>query len=78
MDNQDMEYRGSYPPWSRTVSLNEMTGEAGIDFDQFVSCIEEGMSNSQMAERFQLSEAAVNSLTEHFFHYGIGSVMGGD
>ncbi|MEN6326997.1 MAG: helix-turn-helix domain-containing protein [Syntrophomonas sp.] len=78
MDSQNVESQGSYPPWSRTVSLNEMTAEAGIDFDQFVSCIEQGLSNQQMAERFGLSEAGIGSLTEHFFQYGIGSVIGGD
>ena len=78
MNIQQEENQGSYPPWSRTVSLNEMTAEAGIDFDQFVSCIEQGLSNQQMAERFGVSEAGIQSLTKHFFQYGIGSVIGGD
>ncbi|MDD3269627.1 MAG: helix-turn-helix domain-containing protein [Syntrophomonadaceae bacterium] len=78
MYNQQAENQGSFPPWSRTVSLNEMTAEAGIDFDQFISSIEQGLSNREMAERFNLSEAGVQSLTEHFFQYGIGSVIGGD
>lgn len=78
MNIEQQENKGSFPPWSRTVSLNEMTAEAGIDFDRFIDSIEKGLSNQDMAEKFGLSEAGIQSLTEHFFQYGIGSVIGGD
>jgi hypothetical protein len=69
---------GRWPPWSRMQSLNEMTEEAGIDFDQFIESIKNQASIAQMSEQFQVSEKTIESLQDHFFHYGIGSVQGGD
>lgn len=76
--DHSVENKGSYPPWSSGDSLNEICSDAGIDFDQFICSIELGLSNREMAERFQLSEAGILSLKEHFYQYGIGSVIGGD
>lgn len=67
-----------YPPWSRTVSLAEMTEEAGIDFDAFIACIKEDMSVEDMAQKFEVSENTIEILKDHFYHYGISSVIGGD
>lgn len=70
--------QGSFPPWSRIPSLKEMTAEAGIDFDHFITCIQQGYTTGQMAQSLQISENAIMSLKEHFFKYGISSVIGGD
>ncbi len=67
-----------FPPWSRTESLNEMTAEAGIDFDEFIACLKDDITTREMAERFAVSEKTIHLLKEHFIHYGISSVMGGD
>lgn len=69
---------GRWPPWSRIQGLNEMTREAGVDFDQFVSMIRDQASIREMSEHFGVSEATVASLQDHFMHYGMGSVQGGD
>lgn len=69
---------GRWPPWSRIQALNEMTEEAGIDFDQFIESIKNQASITEMSEQFQVSETTIESLQNHFFHYGIGSVQGGD
>ncbi|MGI5920631.1 MAG: helix-turn-helix domain-containing protein [Syntrophomonadaceae bacterium] len=75
---QENKSQGSYPPWSRIPSLTEMTAEAGIDLDTFIRFIQTGYSPDQMAEYFQVSHGTIESLQEHFFRYGISSVMGGD
>jgi len=69
---------GRYPPWSRIPSLVEMTTEAGIDYDQFTASLKQGLSEAEMAKRFGVKEETINSLTDHFWHYGVGSVIGGD
>jgi hypothetical protein len=65
---------GRWPPWSRIQGLNEMTAEAGVDFDQFIESITTRRSISDMAVRFQVSPATIESLQDHFYRYGIGSV----
>ncbi|MDD2510554.1 MAG: helix-turn-helix domain-containing protein [Syntrophomonas sp.] len=70
--------KGSFPPWSRMPSLAEMSQEAGVDFDELLDCIEKGKSSQEMAEKFQVSNETVESLRQHFIHYGISSVIGGD
>ncbi|MGI5880711.1 MAG: helix-turn-helix domain-containing protein [Syntrophomonadaceae bacterium] len=70
--------KGSYPPWSRIPSLVEMTADAGIDFDAFIAAIEENRSLESMATEFGISVKTAEHLQEHFFHYGISSVIGGD
>ncbi|MGB4701989.1 MAG: helix-turn-helix domain-containing protein [Syntrophomonadaceae bacterium] len=69
---------GRWPPWSRMQALNELTEEAGIDFDQFIESIKNQASIAEMAEQFQVSPDTIANLQEHFFRYGIGSVEGGD
>lgn len=70
--------KGSFPPWSRIPSLKEMTEETGINFDEFINSIEKNLSNEDMAEQFDVSSKTINSLKEHFYKYGISSVIGGD
>jgi len=70
--------KGSFPPWSRTPSLEEMSREAGIDFDELIAAFKQDLSIATMAQRFEVSEATVASLWEYFQHYGVASVMGGD
>ncbi len=74
----DTNGSGRWPPWSRVQALNEMTGEAGIDFDQFIEAIKNQASIAEMSEQFQVSQETIESLQEHFLRYGIGSVQGGD
>ncbi len=74
----DNEYKGSFPPWSRIPSLNEMTRDAGVDFDEFIACIKDDVSIQEMSQKFKVSESTINLLKEHFIHYGISSVIGGD
>lgn len=69
---------GRFPPWSRVPSIVEMTAEAGIDYDQFTACLKQGLSEADMAVRFGVREETISSLADHFWHYGVGSVMGGD
>ena len=66
------------PPWSRIESLSEMTAEAGIDFDSFVSDIKNEVDIKVMSEKYKVSEKTLENLIQHFFHYGISSVLGGD
>ncbi|MEQ8173445.1 MAG: helix-turn-helix domain-containing protein [Syntrophomonadaceae bacterium] len=70
--------KGRFPPWSRIPSLEEMSREAGIDFDELITAFKQDLSVTSMAQRFEVSEETVTSLLEHFQHYGVASVMGGD
>ena len=39
MAKLDNNGTGRWPPWSRIQSLNEMTEEAGVDFDEFIDLL---------------------------------------
>jgi len=78
MADYDTQGKSFTPPWSRIQSLGEMTTAAGINFDEFIQCIKEGHEVIEMAQRFQVSPATIDSLQQHFFKYGIASVIGGD
>ncbi len=58
--------------------MKEMAEEVMIDFDDLVSAIQEDLSPRQMALRFKISEELAGELKDHFYKYGISSVMGGD
>ncbi|HWP97032.1 MAG TPA: helix-turn-helix domain-containing protein [Syntrophomonadaceae bacterium] len=73
-----MAEQGSFPPWSRIPSLQEMSQEAGVDFNQLIQSFQEGLSPKDLAVRFGVSENTMACLQDHFQHYGISSVMGGD
>ncbi|MGE5544500.1 MAG: helix-turn-helix domain-containing protein [Bacillota bacterium] len=59
-------------------SLKEMAEEVMIDFDDLVEAIGEDLTPQQMAARFQISEELAGNLKDHFYKYGVSSVMGGD
>ncbi|MGI6452059.1 MAG: helix-turn-helix domain-containing protein [Syntrophomonadaceae bacterium] len=69
---------GSIPPWSRIPALQEMTREAGVDFEQFINLIQKQESVESMAAKLGVSEDTITSLQNHFFRYGLSSVCGGD
>jgi len=58
--------------------LKEMAEEVGIDFDDLVEAIREDLNPRQLAARFEISEELAGNLKEHFYKYGVSSVMGGD
>lgn len=70
--------KGSFPPWSRIPSLQEMTAEIGVDHDVFIHLIEKGETIEAIAKQMEISEKTVESLYDHFMRYGISSVIGGD
>ncbi|KUG02854.1 hypothetical protein ASZ90_019787 [hydrocarbon metagenome] len=72
------ENQGSYPPWTRLPSFEEMAGEAGIDGADFLQSIQAGCDVDKLAEKFKVSSETVKCLYDHFMQYGVGSVMGGD
>jgi len=55
-----------------------MAEEVGIDFDDLVEAIREDLNPRQLAARFEISEELAGNLKEHFYKYGVSSVMGGD
>lgn len=59
-------------------SLKEMAEEVEVNFDDLVGAIDEDLSPQQIAARFKISEELAGDFKDHFFKYGIGSVMGGD
>lgn len=73
-----MDDKGRFPPWSRIPSLEEMSQEAGIDFDELITAFKQDLGIAAMTQRFEVSEETITSLLDHFQHYGVASVMGGD
>ncbi|MGI6468764.1 MAG: helix-turn-helix domain-containing protein [Syntrophomonadaceae bacterium] len=69
---------GSFPPWSRIPSLQDMCREAGIGHDQLIDAIAQGLSTEEAARRLKVKKETIDSLYEHFYRYGISSVQGGD
>lgn len=66
------------PPWSRIESLSEICAEAGVDFDEFIEGVKNDQEIETMAEQFGVQVGTIEALQEHFFRYGIGSIIGGD
>lgn len=66
------------PPWSQQESLPEITAQAGIDYDEFIAWMYEDHTLDELVEHFKVSQNTMVSLREHFLHYGISTVMGGD
>jgi len=69
---------GSRTPWSRKPSLREKVVEAGVDFGQFLSLLERGRSDMEMAGELGVPEKTVQHLRNHFDRYGICSTVGQD
>lgn len=66
------------PPWSVGESLPEMTAAAGIDYDEFIACMQGNDSADELAQQFQVSAETIKCLQEQFITHGISSVAGGD
>lgn len=73
-----MDDNRRFPPFSRIPSLEEMSREAGIDFDQLIQAFKEDLNVAALARRFDVDEETAACLRDHFQHYGVASVMGGD
>lgn len=69
---------GSFPPWSRIQSLQDMCLKAGVGQDRLIAAIEAGLSVEEAAQQLGAKDETVACLYEHFNKYGLGSVMGGD
>ncbi len=78
MSEKPEDIKGSYPPWSRIPSVEEMAAEVGIDGSDFLQSLESGLEAEQLAEKFGVSPKTIECLYDHFMHYGVGSIMGGD
>ncbi|MGI6435442.1 MAG: helix-turn-helix domain-containing protein [Syntrophomonadaceae bacterium] len=70
--------QGSFPPWSRIPSLQDMCREADVGHDRLIAAIEAGLTVEEAARRLKVKTETVACLYEHFDKYGLGSVMGGD
>ncbi|HCF51325.1 MAG TPA: hypothetical protein DER60_13650 [Syntrophomonas sp.] len=77
MKESDIQ-QGSFPPWSRIPSLQDMCREAGIGHDQLIEAIAQGLGTEEAAQRMKVKKETMESLYEHFYRYGISSVQGGD
>lgn len=73
-----MNGQGGWPPWSRIPSLKEMAEEIGIDYEVLIEDIKNDVDSALMARSYGITEETVENLKEHFYRYGISSVMGGD
>lgn len=75
-----MSERGNAPgpPWSWQPSLQKLTEEAGVNFDEFIEYLREGVTDEAMAQKFHVSVQTIADLREHFERYGIDSVIGQD
>lgn len=78
MSEKEQRVQGSYPPWSRIPSVEEMAAEVGIDGAEFLRSLQSGLEAEQLAEKFGVSQKTIEYLYDHFMHYGVGSIMGGD
>ncbi len=76
--NEKEDINGSFPPWSRIPSLSEMADEAGVDTVEFLNSIQLGMEVTDLAEKFRISQSTAECLYEHFYRYGVNTIMGGD
>ncbi|MCF8012368.1 MAG: helix-turn-helix domain-containing protein [Clostridiales bacterium] len=65
-------------PWSAEPSLERMTEEIGVNFNEFVDAVKNKKSDAEMANEFNVSEKTITNLREHFMHKGVGSIMGQD
>lgn len=75
---QEQQPDGHGPPWGWQPSLEQMTGEAGIDFDRFMELLEQQVTDEEIAAAFQVSPLTVKNLRAHFEAFGIDSVHGQD
>ncbi|MDN5293856.1 MAG: hypothetical protein PWQ91_1028 [Eubacteriales bacterium] len=65
-------------PWSVRPSLKAMTEEVGVDFNRFLEGLKNNRSDAEMAAEFGVTEKTISYLRDHFYRYGLGSIMGQD
>lgn len=51
MSEKEQIVQGSYPPWSRIPSVEEMAAEVGIDGAEFLHSLGSGLDLEQLAEK---------------------------
>ncbi len=68
----------SHVPWSRQPSLQSLSQDLGVDYEQLLAGLQENQTDSQLAAKLQCSVLAVQNLREYFEHYGLDSVEGQD
>jgi hypothetical protein len=68
----------SRAPWSVQPNLKEMTEDVGINFDLFIDSLKNNKNDMEIANEFNVSEKAINSLRLHFEKYGLQSIIGQD
>jgi hypothetical protein len=78
MSKSNDDGKGSFPPWSRVPSFEEMAAEAGIDGAEFLYSLRDGLDIEELADKYKVSSPTIQSLYDHFMRYGVSSVMGGD
>ncbi|NLB18168.1 MAG: helix-turn-helix domain-containing protein [Syntrophomonadaceae bacterium] len=59
-------------------SMREMATELGIDYDELIESFSEDRTPQEMATKFDISNEMAANLKEHYYKFGISSVMGGD
>jgi len=69
---------GHGPPWGWQPSLEQMTKEAGVDFDRFMQLLEQQVADDQMAAMLRVSPETIRCLKLHFETFGLDSVQGQD
>lgn len=74
MDNEAR----SRVPWSTQPSLKLKTDEVGIDFDNFIDALSREETDAEMAREFNVPLGVISHLREHFFRFGVDSVLGQD
>jgi hypothetical protein len=71
------EYR-SRAPWRLEPSLKQKTREVDIDFDMFIAGIAAKRSDAEIAADFGVPVKIITHLRQHFFQFGIHSIVGQD
>ena len=68
----------NHVPWSSQPSLKSQAEEWGVNYEQLLAGLGKNQSDEQLAEKLQCSLLAIQSLRDHFEHYGLDSVEGQD
>ena len=71
-------YASRGAPWGRQESLQYLTEEVGINFDDFIDALAQEKSDEDMADSFGVTVKTIKHFREHFETKGIDSVMGQD
>jgi hypothetical protein len=68
---------GASPPWSRQDSLRKMAEDAGADFDRLIAGLAAGWDETALSQGLGIGPAAAAALKDHFYQYGVNSIMEG-